>query len=260
MSGVGASKAAVRGVVPVVPTKGTRTHAASSSVERPTGSTGVAGIVGVHHVGMICKDLEKSVVFYRDVLGLPTKMDRPDDKLPFRGAWFWIGTESIHLMEVPNPDPTDLSLRPEHGGRDRHFCMGKRGSSCRWCRRAVLTRFLSLSPALTLSWRTFRCGRCGRSRGRFARERGAVHKEQVGKSGDFLQRPGREHARVPRGERDGALEGVLVTTHMEHFGSLSCAVVLLLVLIARFVAVLNMRCDWQVVPHRPLTQELAVNM
>ncbi|QDZ20847.1 glyoxalase [Chloropicon primus] len=124
MSGVGASKAAVRGVVPVVPTKGTRTHAASSSVERPTGSTGVAGIVGVHHVGMICKDLEKSVVFYRDVLGLPTKMDRPDDKLPFRGAWFWIGTESIHLMEVPNPDPTDLSLRPEHGGRDRHFCMG----------------------------------------------------------------------------------------------------------------------------------------
>jgi glyoxylase I family protein len=28
----------------------------------------------------------------------------------------------IHLMELPNPDPLDG--RPEHGGRDRHFCIG----------------------------------------------------------------------------------------------------------------------------------------
>ena len=28
----------------------------------------------------------------------------------------------IHLMELPNPDP--MEGRPEHGGRDRHFCMG----------------------------------------------------------------------------------------------------------------------------------------
>lgn len=32
-----------------------------------------------------------------------------------------IGPEMIHLMELPNPDP--LSGRPEHGGRDRHFCI-----------------------------------------------------------------------------------------------------------------------------------------
>lgn len=48
--------------------------------------------------------------------------DRPDKKLPYRGAWLWIGTEMIHLMELPNPDPMDG--RPEHGGRDRHFCVG----------------------------------------------------------------------------------------------------------------------------------------
>lgn len=41
---------------------------------------------------------------------------------PRRGAWLWIGTEMIHLMELPNPDP--LVGRPEHGGRDRHFCIG----------------------------------------------------------------------------------------------------------------------------------------
>jgi glyoxylase I family protein len=28
----------------------------------------------------------------------------------------------IHLMELPNPDP--LEGRPNHGGRDRHFCVG----------------------------------------------------------------------------------------------------------------------------------------
>jgi glyoxylase I family protein len=28
----------------------------------------------------------------------------------------------IHLMELPNPDPAEG--RPEHGGRDRHFCVG----------------------------------------------------------------------------------------------------------------------------------------
>lgn len=33
----------------------------------------------------------------------------------------------IHLMELPNPDP--LSGRPEHGGRDRHTCIGIRDVS-----------------------------------------------------------------------------------------------------------------------------------
>ena len=32
----------------------------------------------------------------------------------------------IHLMEVPNPDPTSLEARPKHGGRDRHACFAVR--------------------------------------------------------------------------------------------------------------------------------------
>ncbi len=38
------------------------------------------------------------------------------------GRWLWIGPEMIHLMELPNPDP--MEGRPEHGGRDRHVCVG----------------------------------------------------------------------------------------------------------------------------------------
>lgn len=60
-------------------------------------------------------------------LGLPINEARPNDKLPYRGAWLWVGSEMIHLMELPNPDP--LTGRPEHGGRDRHACIAIRDVS-----------------------------------------------------------------------------------------------------------------------------------
>lgn len=53
--------------------------------------------------------------------GLKINEARPHNKLPYRGAWLWVGSEMIHLMELPNPDP--LTGRPEHGGRDRHTCI-----------------------------------------------------------------------------------------------------------------------------------------
>lgn len=77
---------------------------------------------GIHHVALICGLLERSLDFYCGVLGLEVNPDRPDGKLPYRGTWLWIGPDMIHLMELPNPDPS--SGRPVHGGRDRHFCVG----------------------------------------------------------------------------------------------------------------------------------------
>ncbi|KAL5698652.1 hypothetical protein ACHQM5_029661 [Ranunculus cassubicifolius] len=80
------------------------------------------GIVNIHHVGLLCSNLERSLEFYQNLLGLKINEARPHDKLPYRGVWFWVGSEMIHLMELPNPDP--LTGRPEHGGRDRHACIG----------------------------------------------------------------------------------------------------------------------------------------
>ncbi|XP_052199676.1 glyoxylase I 4 [Diospyros lotus] len=79
------------------------------------------GVVSMHHVGILCENLERSLEFYQNVLGLKINEARPDDKLPYRGAWLWVGSEMIHLMELPNPDP--LTGRPQHGGRDRHTCI-----------------------------------------------------------------------------------------------------------------------------------------
>ncbi|KAF5748460.1 hypothetical protein HS088_TW04G00414 [Tripterygium wilfordii] len=85
------------------------------------------GLVSIHHVGILCENLERSLDFYQNILGLEINEARPHDKLPYRGAWLWIGSEMIHLMELPNPDP--LTGRPEHGGRDRHTCIAIRDVS-----------------------------------------------------------------------------------------------------------------------------------
>lgn len=71
------------------------------------------------HSSLLVRDTERSITFYRDVLGLPVDYSRPD--LGFPGAWLDVGEQQIHLLELPNPDP--CKGRPDHGGRDRHTAM-----------------------------------------------------------------------------------------------------------------------------------------
>jgi len=79
----------------------------------------MAIVEGLHHVSLLVADTERSLGFYRDLLGLEPDPSRPD--LGFPGAWLGIGAQQIHLLELPNPDPLDG--RPPHGGRDRHVAM-----------------------------------------------------------------------------------------------------------------------------------------
>ena len=75
-------------------------------------------IFSLNHASLIVANLDVSMVFYCDVLGLQ-QIDRPD--LGFPGAWFQLGDQQIHLLELENPDP--ITGRPEHGGRDRHVAL-----------------------------------------------------------------------------------------------------------------------------------------
>jgi glyoxylase I family protein len=70
----------------------------------------------IHHVSLIVADTAHSLGFYRDLLGLTVADSRPD--LGYPGAWLQLGEQQIHLLELPNPDPS--TGRPAHGGRDRH--------------------------------------------------------------------------------------------------------------------------------------------
>ena len=73
----------------------------------------------LHHVSVIVSDTERSLQFYRDLLGLRVDPTRPE--LGYPGAWLWIGELQIHLLELPNPD--SVTDRPAHGGRDRHVAL-----------------------------------------------------------------------------------------------------------------------------------------
>jgi glyoxylase I family protein len=74
-------------------------------------------ILKLHHVSLIIKDLDRALFFYQKVLGLELDTTRPD--LGYPGAWLTLpGQQQLHLLQLENPDKD--SIRPEHGGRDRH--------------------------------------------------------------------------------------------------------------------------------------------
>jgi glyoxylase I family protein len=76
-------------------------------------------ITDIHHVAVLVADLERSLAFYRDLLGLAEDPARPD--LGYPGAWLTIGRRQLHLMVLPDPEAG--VERPEHGGRDRHIAL-----------------------------------------------------------------------------------------------------------------------------------------
>lgn len=74
---------------------------------------------GIEHHSVLVADITVSLDFYLKVLGLELDTSRPD--MSFGGAWINVGDQAIHLLELPNPD--EQSIRPEHGGRDRHVAL-----------------------------------------------------------------------------------------------------------------------------------------
>ena len=78
-------------------------------------------ITALLHAGLLVSDLARAKVFYESVVGLQLSPNRPE--LPYPGEWYDLGSgQQLHLMQLPNPDAA--SVRPEHGGRDRHIALG----------------------------------------------------------------------------------------------------------------------------------------
>lgn len=70
----------------------------------------------IHHASLLVAELPDALRFYVEVLGL--EIDRSRPSMAYNGAWLRVGSQQIHLLELPNPDPVDG--RPRHAGRDRH--------------------------------------------------------------------------------------------------------------------------------------------
>ena len=89
--------------------------------QKNTAKTGVGQVLvtSIDHYSMVVGNTARSLDFYTSILGLSVDDARPD--LGYPGAWLNVGSQQIHLLEVPNADP--VTGRPEHGGRDRHLAL-----------------------------------------------------------------------------------------------------------------------------------------
>ena len=65
----------------------------------------------IEHVAIIVTDLDRSMSFYGEVLGL-REVPRPQT-FDFPGAWYQIGQTYLHLLGKPEPD----------NASQRHFCL-----------------------------------------------------------------------------------------------------------------------------------------
>ena len=74
---------------------------------------------GIDHATFVVQDCERSLAFYRGVLGMALDPGRPD--LGYPGAWLQVGAQQIHLMELPRSGP--VPEPPGQGGRDRHIAL-----------------------------------------------------------------------------------------------------------------------------------------
>jgi glyoxylase I family protein len=70
----------------------------------------------LHHVSILTSDVERSLAFYRDVLGL-RPLPRPD--FPIGGAWLACGDRQVHLVQ--HPEGTYRS--GEIDNNDTHFAL-----------------------------------------------------------------------------------------------------------------------------------------
>jgi len=75
--------------------------------------------IAFHHVAIIVSDLIKAKQVYGDILGLEQDI-RPE--LNFDGLFYSLGGgQQLHIMLLDNPDAA--SIKPQHGGRYRHFAL-----------------------------------------------------------------------------------------------------------------------------------------
>ena len=87
--------------------------------EQPSAHPLPARLLGLHHVTMICADLQRTTAFYRDVLGLALVREGVNDDDP-DARHFWFGDERgtagtlVSFMEYPQLEPGRVGVGSVH--------------------------------------------------------------------------------------------------------------------------------------------------
>ena len=126
----------------------------------------VMNIAGIHHTGLIVTDLDRSIAFYHDVLGLPFASEPTDwfsgealdrgvrvPNATLRLCMFWAGPSSrLELLAVPRPLGRHGPAVPEQHARCRPRVLPG-GRRARRPRRSWRRRASSSTPTSTSSTR-----------------------------------------------------------------------------------------------------------
>ena len=87
--------------------------------EQPSAQQRPARLLGLHHVTLICADLQRTTVFYRDVLGLSLVREGVNDDDP-DARHFWFGDDRgsagtlVSFMEYPQLEPGKVGVGSVH--------------------------------------------------------------------------------------------------------------------------------------------------
>lgn len=76
-------------------------------------------ITKIHHVGLVVRDADEALKFWRDALGLEVTEDRVIDDQGVRGVLLKIGNSEVELLE-PTRDDTGVSRFLETRGEGMH--------------------------------------------------------------------------------------------------------------------------------------------
>ena len=77
----------------------------------------------IDHLGIAVKSLEKSLVFYRDILGLPVEGPEEVATEGVRIAFLPLGESVIELLEPMQPDSSVARFLAKRGEGIHHVCL-----------------------------------------------------------------------------------------------------------------------------------------
>lgn len=106
--------------------KGTALTMATAAFVSPDASGLKSPFVNLHHVALVTNDMEKTVAFYRDVLGSEIAMAHRTGEEEVRHYFITVAPNTVFaFFEFPDADMPDLlpATRPKSGRSLDHICL-----------------------------------------------------------------------------------------------------------------------------------------
>ena len=77
----------------------------------------------IHHVGVVVKDADAALGFYRDTMGLEVTVDRVMEEQGVRGVLLGLGENEIELLQPVRDDTGVARYLESHGETLHHICL-----------------------------------------------------------------------------------------------------------------------------------------